>query len=109
MMSVLPCPAGFASLQLERLTLVCSGGEQEGIVSAPSICDAYIARYQQAVQQLQTLVYRSMCPQLVQSEGVLAKMCDSSRCRWDAKQLRQTPHEWVSYRPPSPSLSFLVH
>ena len=81
--------------KLERLTLVCSGGEQEGIVSAPSVCDAYIARYQQAVQQLQTLVYRSMCPQLVQSEGVLAKMCDSSRCRWDAKQLRQTPHEWV--------------
>ena len=76
--------------KLERLTAVWDEG-----ISAPSACVVYISRYQAVVRQLQTLVYRSMCPQLIQSDAVLAKMCDSSRCRWDAKQLRQTPHEWV--------------
>ena len=76
--------------KLERLTAAWDEG-----VSAPSVCDVYITRYQAVVRQLQTLVYRSMCPQLIQSDAVLAKMCDTSRCRWDAKQLRQTPHEWV--------------
>lgn len=56
-------------------------------------CTRYISELQQVVGQLQTLVYRSICPQLCLSNAVPARI---SECQWaDAKKQPVGPNLWV--------------
>lgn len=59
-------------------------------------CTLYISGIQQVVGQLQSLVYRAICPQLCASNSVLTKLAD---CQWaDSKKQSENegkPNPWV--------------
>jgi hypothetical protein len=56
-------------------------------------CESYIEQLQVVAGQLRALVYKSMCPQLVQHSITLPQITDN--CGWDSKKLRDSHHDWV--------------
>jgi Protein of unknown function C-terminus (DUF2451) len=56
-------------------------------------CTHYITELQQVVGQLQSLVYRGICPELCLSDGVMLKLTE---CQWaDSKKQSDGPNAWV--------------
>jgi hypothetical protein len=64
-------------------------------VHGQASCMSYIERFQVVVNQVQILIYRSLCPQLLQTSKILLTINDDKKCLWDSKKIRQTSHEWV--------------
>ena len=57
------------------------------------VCNTYIAQYQSISSQLQGMIYRTMCPQLITQSTLVPLIIDSQG--WDSKKQREQPHDWV--------------
>ncbi len=73
-----------------------------------SLCEDYVVQFQLAASQLRALVYRSMCPLLVNTASVRAQISDSTN--WDFRKLRAT-ETWVKQLSTNCEevWSFLIH
>jgi len=83
---------GFLAKMLNEIKLKIT--ELLPVHGQPS-CMSYIERFQIVVNQVQILIYRSLCPQLLQTSKILLVINDDKKCIWDSKKIRQTSHEWV--------------
>jgi hypothetical protein len=51
-----------------------------------------VGELRRASSQLQTLIYRSVCPQLIGAAGIATGVAESG---WDSKSVDQGAHAWV--------------
>eukprot|EP01035_Chromulina_nebulosa_P018957 gene18957-24767_t len=57
------------------------------------ICEAYVSNYQLVSSQLRSLIYKSVCPQLLKSTWLNTQITEFGG--WDSKKLKDTHHDFI--------------